>query len=454
MSSILIVEDDIGLHAQYKWSLPSYDITFSTNKNSAINKYVAKEFDVVLLDLGLPPDADNATEGLELLQSILVIDPSAKIIVITGSEQKKHSIDAVSLGAFDYLQKGVDTEYLQHTLIRAIRMKKLEKEAKEHHLDSTADLGLIGSSVKMKNTIDMMKRVSKIPISTLITGESGTGKELFAQNIHLLSERKGAFIPINCASIPGELLESELFGHEKGAFTGAHKKKIGKVEQADGGTLFLDEIGDMPLSLQAKMLRFLQEKKVDRVGSSESIDVNVRIVSATHRNIKEMIENGEFREDLFFRLAEMTLLIPPLRERERDVIDIANYLLRKYKEDFNHQNSSFAKSFSNEAISSMLSHEWPGNVRELQNCIKSAIVKCDTHEISSFHLDLKAGPKVELEIKDLYEARRESDILLINEAYNQSGKNATKAAQLLGISRGNYYVLVKRYELDHILKSE
>jgi len=306
----------------------------------------------------------------------------------------------------------------------------------------------------MNHTISMMEKVSKVPISTLITGESGTGKELFAQNIHDISGRLGSFVPINCASIPGELLESELFGHEKGAFTGAHKRKIGKVEQADGGTLFLDEIGDMPLSLQAKMLRFLQEKKIERVGSSGCISVDVRIVSATHRNIKEMINDGSFREDLFFRLAEMTLFIPPLRDRENDVIKIANFLLSKYKKDFNVSSSKFAKSFSDEALISMLNHDWPGNVRELQNCIKTAIVQCSSHEISSSDLGLKEVDIDAVVIKDLYQARKEVDIKLIKAAHVASFGNNTHSARLIGISRGNYYTLVKRYGLEGIIKTE
>jgi len=454
MSNVLIVEDDVGLHKQYKWSISGHNLSFATTKSTALTKFNASFFDVVLLDLGLPPDEDNATEGLALLQSILIADPTAKVIVITGSMQDSHSREAISLGAFDYLPKGVDAEVIQHSITRASRIREFELEVANHKNEKIETHGLIGSSPKMNHTISMMEKVSKVPISTLITGESGTGKELFAQNIHDISGRLGSFVPINCASIPGELLESELFGHEKGAFTGAHKRKIGKVEQADGGTLFLDEIGDMPLSLQAKMLRFLQEKKIERVGSSGCISVDVRIVSATHRNIKEMINDGSFREDLFFRLAEMTLFIPPLRDRENDVIKIANFLLSKYKKDFNVSSSKFAKSFSDEALISMLNHDWPGNVRELQNCIKTAIVQCSSHEISSSDLGLKEVDIDAVVIKDLYQARKEVDIKLIKAAHVASFGNNTHSARLIGISRGNYYTLVKRYGLEGIIKTE
>jgi two-component system NtrC family response regulator len=457
--NLLIVEDDTGLHAQYKWGITGFNMTFSVDRKSALTAIRQQQPDVVLLDLGLPPDEDNASEGLAVLNDISSQLPNTKVVVLTGSEQHEHALQAAALGAYDYLQKGVSTEEIQFSLDRAGKMQQLEMENRNLREAKTANTQLIGNSISMNKALKMLARIAPMPMTTLLSGESGTGKEMFAMTIHDMSMRKGNFIAINCASIPGELLESELFGHEKGAFTGAHRRKIGKVEQAAGGTLFLDEIGDMPMDLQSKMLRFLQERKIERVGGSETIPVDVRVVCATHRNLKEMTQNASFREDLYFRLAEYTLNIPALRERDDDVWLLSEYLLATYRQEFTMIDAGTAKGFSRDALTAMLEHDWPGNVRELQNRIKGALVNCDSALINSDDLGLvmKKGDilipeswfneESEDDHITLEEIRKSAESKALYRAYRQANGNISNAAKLLNITRPTFYTLLEKFDM-------
>jgi two-component system NtrC family response regulator len=457
--NLLIVEDDTGLHAQYKWGITGFNMAFSVDRKSALSAIRQQQPDVVLLDLGLPPDEDNASEGLAVLNDISSQLPNTKVVVLTGSEQHEHALQAAALGAYDYLQKGVSTEELQFSLDRAGKMQQLERENRNLREAKTTNSRLIGNSTSMNKALKTLARIAPMPMTTLLSGESGTGKEMFAMTIHDMSMRKGNFVAINCASIPGELLESELFGHEKGSFTGAHRRKIGKVEQSAGGTLFLDEIGDMPMDLQSKMLRFLQERKIERVGGSETIPVDVRVVCATHRNLKEMTKDASFREDLYFRLAEYTLNIPALRERDDDVWLLSEYLLATYRQEFTMIDAVTAKGFSRDALTAMLEHDWPGNVRELQNRVKGALVNCDSVLINSDDLGLvmKKGDILipeswfnedgESEHVTLDEIRKSAESKALYLAYRKAKGNISNAAKLLDITRPTFYTLLEKFNM-------
>ncbi|MEG3765061.1 PEP-CTERM-box response regulator transcription factor [Alteromonas sp. 14N.309.X.WAT.G.H12] len=455
--NLLIIEDEAGIRNQYKWGLKGHVISMAEDANSAIEMLDKQTPEIVLLDLGLPPDPDNASVGLKLLSDIKVCHPNTRVIVLTGSEQREHAREAIRLGAASYLQKGVDIERVQSAIDQAALHYELEQEnrsLKSQNVDVKSTL--LGHSEKMMETMRLMSRVAPSDISTLLNGESGTGKELFAQNLHRLSGRTGEIIAINCASIPGELLESELFGHERGAFTGAVKAKKGKVEQANGGTLFLDEIGDMPLELQSKMLRFLQERKIERVGGSKQIDVDVRIICATHRDLKQMTKQKIFREDLYFRLAEFELKIPPLRERDQDVLLIAEHMLGVVR---NTERNVSAKSFGSDAVSAMLHHKWPGNIRELQSRVRRAGLLCDGEVIGAVHLDLPFkesmlyapsswlyGSQVD-DDATLTEMEEDFFARILFERYRKFSFNISETAESLGISRPTFYARAKRYGL-------
>jgi two-component system NtrC family response regulator len=454
---LLIIEDEQGIRNQYKWGLKNYDMLFAEDAESAVKELVTHRPELVLLDLGLPPDPDNASVGLKLLSEIKVSSPGTKVIVLTGSEQREHALQSIKLGAHSYLQKGVELSKVQNVLDQAAFLFELELEnsaIKEQSYESSTTL--LGKSDAITDAVKLMMRIAPSDVSTLLRGESGTGKELFAQNLHDLSGRKGEFVAINCASIPSELLESELFGHEKGAFTGAVKAKKGKVEQAHEGTLFLDEIGDMPLELQSKMLRFLQERKIERVGGTRPVPVNVRVICATHRDLKQMKSQHQFREDLYFRLAEFELNIPPLRERGKDVCIIAEYLL----ENARVSNPSLqAKSFSKDALCAMMDYPWHGNVRELQNKVKRATLLCDGDVIGAVHLDLPFKENMLLvpdswldgevgdELTSYKELEKHHMGRVIFETYLKHDKNIQKAAEALGISRPTFYAKAKRFGL-------
>ncbi len=465
-TNLLIIEDDVGLHSQYKWALEGYNIAYATDRSSALEEIKKQIPDIVLLDLGLPPDADNASEGLAVLSDITSSLPATKVVILTGSEQHEHALKAIELGACDFQQKGISMDELKIALERASTLQRLEAENVRLREAKYTGSALLGSSPKMISAIKTLSKIAPMPVSTLLSGESGTGKELFAKTIHDLSNRSGKFIAINCASIPKDLLESELFGHEKGAFTGAHRRKIGKVEQADGGTLFLDEIGDMPLELQSKMLRFLQEREIERVGGSGAVAVDVRVICATHCNLDKMKTQGTFREDLYFRLAEFTLKIPALRDREQDVLLLATYCLESFRQELPLESKDKATGFGQDAVTAMLEYNWPGNVRELQNRVKGALIVCDSSLISSedLQLPLRDGaimvPKSWIvsdeddndndndnSLRTLAEVREEAESNALYKAYLKSDGCISHAADLLGITRPTFYSLATKYNL-------
>jgi two-component system NtrC family response regulator len=443
---LLVVEDDPGLQSQLRWCFEDYEVLVAEDRESALAQLRRFEPPVVLQDLGLPPDAEGVSEGFATLEEILKIAPETKVIVVTGHGDQENALRAVSLGAHDFYQKPVETETLQLIVERAYQMHALEQEnARLLRKDSASPLdGIVAASEKMLEVCRMVEKVAPTSATTLLLGESGTGKELLARALHSLSDRAGKpFVAINCAAIPENLLESELFGHEKGAFTGAVKQTRGKVETADGGTLFLDELGDMPLALQAKLLRFLQERVIERVGGREEIRVDVRVVSATNQDLQDAIREGRFREDLYYRISEITIAIPPLRERKGGRLILARALLEKFA---GQQNRTF-KGFSPDAQNAMQNYHWPGNVRELENKIKGAIIMAEGKQVTAADLGLEnvdlTPPNV-----NLREVRRSAESEAIRRALVHTSGNISKASKLLGITRPTLYDLMEKYEID------
>lgn len=450
MKTLLIVEDDLGIQKQLKWSLPDYELVFAEDRSSALTQVRRYEPAVVTLDLGLPPDPSNASEGLACLTDILAIHPDCKVIIITGNTDKEHALKAVNLGAYDYYQKPIDPDVLNVILARAFKLSTLETENRYLRHSGLHQQDIIGNSDSILKACRMVEKIAPTEITTLLQGESGTGKEVFARSIHKQSPRaEKPFIAINCASIPENLLESELFGYEKGAFTGANKTTLGKIECANGGTLLLDEIGDMPLSLQAKMLRFLQERVIERLGGRQVIEVDVRVICATHRNLAEMVAEQTFREDLYYRISEMTLFIPPLRDRGQDVVIIAKALLHK----FNHEFKTQVHSLSEDAIQALLSHRWPGNIRELQNKLKSAVILADSKQITASDLGLLPSTE-DVAPRTLRKVREDAETQAIREAYALSNGNLSKTADLLGVTRPTLYSLIDKYRMLDLRSSE
>ena len=450
MKTLLIVEDDLGIQTQLKWSLPDYELVFAEDRSSALTQVRRYEPAVVTLDLGLPPDPSNASEGLACLTDILAIHPECKVIIITGNTDKEHALKAVNLGAYDYYQKPIDPDVLSVILARAFKLSALEQENRYLRHSGLHQQDIIGNSESILKACRMVEKIAPTEITTLLQGESGTGKEVFARSIHKQSPRADKpFVAINCASIPENLLESELFGYEKGAFTGANKTTLGKIECANGGTLLLDEIGDMPLSLQAKMLRFLQERVIERLGGRQVIEVDVRVICATHRNLAEMVTEQTFREDLYYRVSEMTLFIPPLRDRGQDVLIIAKALLHKFNQEFKTQ----VHTFSEDAIQALLSHRWPGNIRELQNKLKSAVILADSKQITADDLGLTASSEQSTP-RTLRKVREDAESQAIREAYALSNGNLSKTADLLGVTRPTLYSLIDKYRMLDLRNSE
>ncbi len=448
MEKLLVVEDDIGIQKQLKWTLDTYELIFAADRASAISSLRRHSPRVVTLDLGLPPDVENASEGLATLQEIISLDPSCKVIVITGNDDKQNALTAIKLGAHDFYQKPINDEELTVIINRALFISAIESEnAKRDALDYQ-DSAIIGTSPKIMQVKSMIDKIAPTEITTLLLGESGTGKDLIAREIHKKSKRSDKpFIAINCASIPENLLESELFGHEKGAFTGASKTTLGKIECAQGGTLFLDEIGDMPYSLQAKILRFLQDKVIERVGGRSQIPVDIRIVCATNQNLHEMVLDKTFREDLFYRISEIVIDIPPLRERNEDILLISRHLLNQSAETL----SRSFNGFSEEATNALMSHNWPGNIRELQNKIKSAAVMSDTKLITDSDLGLAAdieqvNTSLELSLKV---TREKAEKEALSKALSYCDGNLSNTAKCLGITRPTLYNLLDKYELKN-----
>ena len=448
MKTVLVIEDDIGIQKQLKWSLSDYELVFAQDRASALTQLRRYEPDVVTLDLGLPPDPANASEGLACLNDILSIQPSCKVIVITGNTDNEHALKAVAMGAYDYYQKPVVAEVLNIILARAFKISELETENRALKNATPNSGDIIGNSEAILKACRTVEKIAPTEITTLLLGESGTGKEVFARAIHKQSPRiNKPFVAINCASIPENLLESELFGYEKGAFTGATKTTLGKIECANGGTLLLDEIGDMPLSLQAKMLRFLQERVIERIGGRQEIEVDVRVICATHRNLADMVVEQSFREDLYYRISEITLMIPPLRQRGHDIIVIAKALLNKFNQEFNGQ----VQGFTDSAMQAMLQHTWPGNIRELQNKLKSAVILADSKYITAEDLGLSAQ---QANVHTLRKVREIAETQAIRHAYSLSNGNLSKTADALGITRPTLYALIDKYRLLDLRNTE
>jgi len=442
---LLIVEDDPGLQSQLRWCFEDYEAVVAEDRETALAQLRRYEPPVVLQDLGLPPDPEGVGEGLATLEEIMALAPETKVIVVTGHGDQENALKAVGLGAYDFYEKPVDTETLQLIVDRAYQIHALEREnVRLLRQDSTSPLdGIIASSEKMLEVCRMVEKVAPTNATTLLTGESGTGKELLARALHSLSTRVDKpLVAINCAAIPESLLESELFGHERGAFTGAIKQTRGKVEMADGGTLFLDEVGDMPLALQAKLLRFLQERVIERVGGREEISVDVRVVCATNQNLEVAIREKRFRQDLYYRISEITIEIPPLREREGGRVILARSLLEK----FGGQQGRVLKGFSADALNAVQNYAWPGNVREMENKIKGAVIMSEGKQVSAADLGL-SEVDAQAPNLNLREVRRLSETGAIKRALVYASGNISKAAKMLGITRPTLYDLLEKYEI-------
>ena len=443
---LLIVEDDPGLASQMRWCFADMDVAIAGNEQQALAEVRRHAPQVVTLDLGLPPDPGGTRIGFQLLEALQRHAPEAKVIVITGREEQEHALKAIALGAYDYYQKPVQGDTLTFVVNRALNL--FELEAKNRELESvrstTSMDGIIGTSPALLALCAQVERVAPTDASVLIVGETGTGKELFARAIHDRSARHdGPFVAINCAAIPEALLESELFGHEKGAFTGAIARKIGKIELASGGTLFLDEIGDMPGSLQAKILRFLQERQVEHVGGTTPIDVDVRVLAATHRPLAEMIAKEQFRNDLYFRISEITLTVPPLRNRDGDPLLIARALLHRFAQ-------GRRLRLAPDAASAIERYGWPGNVRELENRVKRACIMANGSQVTASDLQLdsaaETGAATPLNLRVVRDAAERGAIV---RALAQAEQNLAQAARLLGISRPTLYGLIDKHGLAH-----
>jgi two-component system NtrC family response regulator len=441
---LLIVEDDQGLQRQLVWTFDEYEVLSAGNQAAALSLVKSAEPPVITLDLGLPPDPDGASEGLATLERIKQVSPHAKVIVVTGNGEREHALKAVDLGAYDFYQKPIDADTIRLIVGRAFNLYNLEAENRRlQQLDRQSPLrGLVTASPAMLQVCSMVERVAPTRVSVMLLGESGTGKELIARALHELSPRADKrFVAINCAAIPENLLESELFGHEKGAFTGAHRQVVGKIELADQGTFFLDEVGDMPLPLQAKLLRFLQERKFERIGGRAEISVDVRIVCATHQKPEELIKAGRFREDLFYRLSELVVNIPSLRQRKGDSIVLAHHFLNVSSQ----QNARNVRGFSNDALAAIESYAWPGNVRELENRVKRAVIMAEGPQITAADLDLPAEARIAP--STLKEARERAEREAVQIALAQVDGNVTQAAKLLDVSRPTLYDLLRHYNI-------
>ncbi|MFC4255958.1 PEP-CTERM-box response regulator transcription factor [Altererythrobacter xixiisoli] len=446
---LLIVEDDQGLQAQLKWAYEDFEVVITGDRASAIAALRAEEPAVVTLDLGLPPDPDGTSEGFAVLNEIMAMKPDTKVIVASGHGARESALLAIEQGAYDFYQKPVDIEQLGLIVRRAFNLHQIEAENRvlaEKTGDGNRVLGgLITAAPEMVKVARTIERIANTNVSAMLLGASGTGKELLARGLHDASNRaKGAYVAINCAAIPENLLESELFGHEKGAFTGAVKTTEGKIEQANGGTLFLDEVGDIPLQLQVKLLRFLQERTIERLGGRKTIAVDTRIVCATHQDLETMITDGRFREDLFYRLAEVVVKIPALAERPGDPTLLAKAFLKRFAKEMNPQVTGFAP----DALSAIDAWNWPGNVRELENRVKRAVIMADGKLIAAADLDLEDPDQEDGDALNLKSAREKSDRRMIRHALARSEGNISSTAKLLGISRPTLYDLLKQYDLQ------
>jgi two-component system NtrC family response regulator len=447
-AKLLIVEDDEGLQRQLRWAYDDYEVLVASNRDTALELLRSQEPAVVTLDLGLPPDPDGMTEGFATLETILSLKPDTKVIVASGHGARESALRAISSGAYDFYQKPVDIDQLGLIVRRAFQLHGIENENRrleERIGDDQTVLGtMITAAPEMMKVARTIERVANAGVSVMLLGASGTGKELLAKGLHQSSGRRGgAFVAINCAAIPENLLEAELFGSEKGAFTGAIKTTEGKIELAHGGTLFLDEVGDIPLPLQVKLLRFLQERMIERIGGRKQIPVDTRIVCATHQNLGDMIKAGSFREDLYYRLAEIVVKIPALAERHGDATLLAKHFLNRFSKEMNPQ----VRGFTPAALAAINDWPWPGNVRELENRLKRAVIMADAKLITAEDLDLPVDEGAALPV-NIKAAREETDRRVIRQALARTENNISSAAKLLGISRPTLYDLLKQYGLQ------
>ena len=441
---ILVVEDDPGLQSQMRWCFDGYEVLIASHREEAIMLLRRHEPAVVLLDLGLPPDPDNASEGLAALEEILTLTPSTKVIVVTGNDERENAVKAIARGAYDFYQKPVDPEVLGFIVQRAYNLYELEQENRQliQRTATSAIDGILATSPQMIKVCRTIEKVAPTNATTLLLGESGTGKEVLARALHDLSPRvKKPFVAINCGAIPETLLESELFGYEKGAFTGAAKQTKGKIEYADGGTLFLDEIGDIPGLLQVKLLRFLQERVIERLGGRGEIPVDVRVVCATNQNLTNQVKQGVFREDLYYRISEITIHIPPLREREGDALLLAKVFLDK----FSREHGRNLLGFTDDGTAAIASHAWPGNVREMENRIKRAVIMAEDSCVSAEELELEVFSEQEVMPLNLREVREAAESAAIRRVLGLSDGNISQAAEMLGVSRPTLYDLMNKY---------
>jgi two-component system NtrC family response regulator len=443
---LLIVEDDPGLQKQLKWCFDDYEVIAATDRPGALAALRRHEPPVVLQDLGLPPDAEGVSEGFATLLETLRLAPRTKVIVVTGQLDKQNAVRAVGMGAYDFYQKPVDTDVLRLLVQRAFQIHSLEEENRA--LVQRQGLmpleGVIAIAEPMVKACRTVEKVAPTNATVLLLGDSGTGKELLARAVHTLSPRADKpFVAINCAAIPDTLLEAELFGYEKGAYTGAAKQTAGKFEHANGGTLFLDEIGDMPLALQAKLLRFLQDRVVERIGGRERIPVDVRVVCATNKDLPTIIKSGEFREDLYYRISEVTVRIPPLRERGGDAVIIAQSVLERRAREHHRP----VKGFTPEAMKAIEAYPWPGNIRELENRVNGAVIMTEGKYVSVEDLGLPSQGDGDLGWLNLRVARQRAEREAIRQALALTSWNLTRTAELLGITRPTLYDLLEKNEI-------
>jgi len=444
---LLIVEDDLALQKQLKWSLDRFESVAADDVASAVLQFRRNSPAVVTMDLGLPPDRDSVSEGFKCLEKLLELDPGVKVIVLTGQNDQDNALRAIRMGAYDFLAKPVDPDVLSLTVERAYRLYELQQENRRLQMQQSSDVfsGLVTRDPGMQRVCRMIEKVAPSDATVLLLGESGTGKEVLAQGLHDASKRKGRFVAINCAAIPETLLESELFGYEKGAFTGATKSTLGKIETANGGTLMLDEIGDLPMPLQAKLLRFLQERVIERVGGRQEIPIDVRVVGATHQDLKARIADGRFREDLYYRLAEIVVDIPPLRDRLGDPVLLSHAFARRFATDMRRP----VPTLADDAVRALEVHRWPGNVRELQNMLKRAVIMAEDDRITALDLGLRAAAVSEegdptLDLRTVREAAERQAVIT---ALARTDGNIVKAAELLGVSRPTLYDLLNRLQI-------
>lgn len=442
---LLIVDDDEDIRTQLKWALiESYEVLLAEDRASAVEAFRTHRPRIVLLDLGLPPMPAGPEEGMATLTELVALDHQAKIIILSGQSERANALRAVNEGAHDFLVKPPEIDELKVVLKRAAAMARMEREitGMRHQLDSDGFEGMLGTSPQMQVVFETIRKVAASQVPVLLLGESGTGKEVAARAVHRKSPRfEGAFVAINCGAIPDNLLESELFGHEKGAFTGAHMQRPGKIELASGGTLFLDEIGELPLSLQVKLLRFLQEQKIERVGGRKEIEADARVIAATNVDLKKAMLEGKFREDLYYRVAVVSIRIPPLRERTGDALMLAQSFLRRFATESGRQNLRYSPS----ALRAMEQHPWPGNVRELENRVKRAVIMAEGNSVKPSDLELNGGASGTPSVRrGLKEAREELEREMIEEALRRHDGKISPAAVDLGISRPTFYELLDK----------